>query len=155
MLAATLLQRSRFSRKLELLEQIAKFEGRIVEARVKRLLRVAKPLRKTRNLFIHGCWDLSQKLLEEGKVAATNSNIQHEESRRGGMRMKSWKKGPCQVFTHNQLREFEAEVMRALEMARELLPAAPLSHWEAEAQVQRPGGRRESASGGRGSALVQ
>lgn len=43
MLAATLLERSSFARKLELLEKIAKFKGRVLGARVKRLLRVAEP----------------------------------------------------------------------------------------------------------------
>jgi hypothetical protein len=140
MLAATLLGRSSFARNLELLENIAKFKGRIIEARVKRLLRVAKPLRKERNLFIHGRWDLSQ-LLDEGKVAVTDARVQHEESGRAGMRIMSWKKGTCHELTYNELREFETQVMRALKLARELLPAALLFHCEAVAQVQRAGER--------------
>ena len=138
MLAATLLIRTPLERKLQLLEQVAKFKKRTYEIRIKRLVGIIKPLRKKRNLFIHGYWDLSPELLNQGRVAVTESWVQYEESENVGIRMKSWKKGSRQVLTYQQLREFETGVMRALEMTRSVLPSGPLLHAEMEGQVTLP-----------------
>ena len=118
-------------RKLRLLEQVAKFRGRALETRIERLTALIRPLRKKRNLFIHGCWDLSPELLDQGKVAVTDSMVRYEESERGETRIKSWKKGTRHVLTYQTLREFEAEVMRALKMTREVLPSGLLLYAEA------------------------
>jgi hypothetical protein len=136
MLVATLISRSSSVRKVDLLEHIAKFKGKVIQMRVRRLARILEPLRKRRNLFIHGRWDLSPRLLDEGKVAVTDSIVQYDESTRRGMHLRTWTKGRRQVFTYHQLRQFETEVMRALRMLMEAFPSAALSYGEAEARVE-------------------
>ena len=131
MLAATLLVRAPLERKLQLLKAVARFKGPAFEMRTKRLTAIIRPLQKKRNLFVHGCWDLSPELLDQGKVAVTDSTVRCEESERGVTRIKSWKKGPRQVHTYQTLREFEAEVMRALKITREVLPSGLLLYAEA------------------------
>ena len=98
MLAATLIERSPFARKIELLERVAKFKGKVFETRVNRLTAVIKPLRKRRNLFIHGCWYLSPKLLAQGEVAVTDSLVYYDESERRGVRMEAWRTGIAHVL---------------------------------------------------------
>ena len=119
MLAAVVLERNSFARNLELLEKVAPFRDERLESRVNRLVAIAKPLKKTRNLFVHGCWDISPKLLDQGKVVVSDSKINYN----GNESRKTWRKGPDRVLTYRELQEYQTEVMRALKMTGELLQA--------------------------------
>ena len=137
MIIASLLLRSGFGKKVVLLKQLAKFKDRQFELRVKRLTGILEPLGERRNLFIHGSWDLSPELLEQGKVAVTKSMVQYEENETNGIQMKSWRSGALQILTYEKLREFELEVMRAMKMATEVLPSPHFLYAEARKEVRR------------------
>lgn len=117
LLAATLLERVSFGRTLQLLEEVAHFKGTAIEARIGRLLAVAKPLQKKRNRFVHGRWDLSARFLDQGKVAVADGTV--EFSMRGNLR--AWQKGKKHVVPYSELQEYQTEVMRALKLTKELL----------------------------------
>lgn len=117
MLVATLIEGSTFSRTLDLLKKVARFKDAILEARIDRLLAVVEPLRKKRNSFVHGSWNLSPKLLDQGKVAVSDSRIKFEKS---GSH-KSWSKGTERKLSYQELQQYQTEVMRALKMTKELL----------------------------------
>ncbi len=119
MLAATVLERSPFARNLELLKKVARFRDTRLESRVNRLWTIVTPLNKKRNLFVHGCWDISPMLLDQGKVGVSDSKINYKENKS----RKTWRKGTDHVLTYQDLQEYQAEVMRALKMTRELLQA--------------------------------
>lgn len=116
MLAATLIEGTTFARSLDLLEKTGRFKDAKIEFRISQLLEVARPLRKKRNLFIHGRWDISPTLLGKAKVAVSDSRIRFERKKNS----KSWHRGAEHVIAYHELREYETEVMRALKVTREL-----------------------------------
>jgi hypothetical protein len=118
MLAATVLERNSFARNLELLKKVARFRDTRIESRVNRLLAITSPLIENRNLFVHGCWDISHKLLDQGKVKVSGWK---KVSYQGNESRKTWRKGTDRTLTYQELREYQAEVMRALKMTKELL----------------------------------
>jgi len=117
MMAASLLEGITFARTLDSLEKVSRFQDTVMESRLTRLLSVIKPLRKKRNLFVHGCWDISPKLLDQGLVMVTDSKIQFEHSKN----RKTWRKGKSQTVRYQDLQEYQTEVMRGLKMTKELL----------------------------------
>jgi hypothetical protein len=117
MMAATVLEGNGFARTLILLKKASQFQDAVLESRVTRLLSVINPLRKKRNLFVHGCWDISPRLLDQGRVMVSDSKIKFE----GNKNRKSWCKGMSQKLTYQELQEYQTEVMRGLKMAKELL----------------------------------
>jgi hypothetical protein len=117
LLAATVLEHTTFARTLDLLEKVARFKDTVVEARITRLLAIIKPLRKRRNLFIHGYWDISTKFLSQGKVAVSDSKIEFTRMEN----RKTWRKGTNHTLAYQDLQEYQTEVMRALKMTKELL----------------------------------
>jgi|GEM_PF-6736049 len=121
-LVACLLETSNFARNVDLLNKLAKSKGDRFSIRVERFVKSLTRLRKRRNLFVHGRWDLSPELLREGKVAVTDSFISYDSSEGGGKKRESWTKGKKQILTHEDLRLVEADILRALKLSRELLP---------------------------------
>ena len=118
MLAATVLERNSFGQNLALLKKIAPFQDTRLESRVNRLLAVASPLKEKRNFFIHGRWDISPKLLNQGKIMVSNWK---KISYQGNARHKSWRKGTDHILKYQELQEYQIGVMRALKMTEELL----------------------------------
>lgn len=117
MLAATLVEGVSFAKILELLKKVVRFKDGAIEGKVLRLLDISTPLRSKRNLFVHGYWDMSEELLNHGKVTVRDSKIRFQAI---GTR-KSWRKGTDYTITYDDLRGYETEIMRALKITKELL----------------------------------
>jgi hypothetical protein len=120
MMAATILEMSTFARTLDLLDKASHFQDSVLEGKIQRLLVVVKPLRRKRNLFVHGCWNLSPKLLDQGKVVVSESKVVRFDR---GKNSKTWRRGIDHKFTYEELQTFQTEVTRSLKMAKELLSA--------------------------------